>query len=68
MSDQLSEPPKEHHVTIEEKPKNENKKKIFDFFKRKKNQDELERPPSPVLPLVKFDSQGDFSKEVLESM
>lgn len=60
----------ELQVFIDVKSTNEKEKpSIFKFFKKKKPKDENDppRPSSPVLPLVKFDSEGDFSKEQLES-
>lgn len=53
---------KQLHVYIEI-DKNESQFKFIKnlIFRNKKN-----RPPSPILPLVKFDSQGDFYKEVLK--
>ena len=69
MSEKTDEP-KEQQVFIDVKPTNEKEKQPrFSFFKRKKAKDELDLPGSnsPVLPLVKFDSQGDFFKEKLES-
>ena len=62
--------PKELQVFIDVKSTNEKEKPSrFNFFKRKKlkNEDDPPRSSSPVLPLVKFDLEGDFSKEQLES-
>ena len=71
MSDKKTNDPKELQAFVDVKTTNEKEKKPsrFNFFKRKKPKDETEPPRSnsPVLPLVRFDSQGDFSKEQLES-
>lgn len=50
---------------------NRNDKKKFNFFRKNKNKvlEDLEKKlikPSPPLPMVKFDSNGDFFKEPLE--
>lgn len=62
---------KQLHVYIDvQTDKLLNKKESkFNFFKKRKDKEvnEVQRPASPVLPLVKFDSQGDFTKEVLET-
>lgn len=57
---------KQLHVFIDVQAKDEKKASRFKFFKKRKDTSPA-RPSSPVLPLVKFDSQGDFSKEKLES-
>jgi hypothetical protein len=69
MSEKTDDP-KELQVFISEKTTNEKEKASrFSFFKKKKPKDETDLPGSnsPVLPLVKFDSEGDFFKEKLES-
>lgn len=66
MSEKTDDP-KELQVFISEKTTNEKEKASrFSFFKKKKPKDETDLP-GPVLPLVKFDSEGDFFKEKLES-
>ena len=70
MSEKTDEPTEQQVFIDVRKPTNEKEKPPrFSFFKRKKAKDELDLPGSnsPVLPLVKFDSQGDFFKEKLES-